>query len=131
MDTYFYPGTLSSTLPRRLTLRKSREVAVNKDWSMLKLVGWLATAALLAFLLWQTAVVEPLWPRTVSGSLLAVIGLLAGLRISADSATEYMKDLHRLNKVLADQNQQLQEANAILLAQVCSEAAGAPKSTCV
>jgi len=112
MSSHFYVGTLAGTLPK---WRFRRQAAANKDWKMLKLVGWLATAATLAFLIWQTAATDPLWPRTVSGLLLVVISILAGLRIGTDSAAAYTKDLQRLNKVLAEQNRNLEDANAILL----------------
>ena len=85
-------------------------------------IGWVATTGLVAFLLWQIASAEPLWTPAVSGLLLVVIGVLAGLRIGADSAAAYTTDVHRLNKLLADQNRELQDANAILLKQVSSEA---------
>ena len=84
-------------------------------------IGWNATTGLVAFLLWQIASAEPLWTPAVSGLLLVVIGVLAGLRIGADSAAAYTKDVHRLNKLLADQNRELQDANAILLKQISSE----------
>jgi hypothetical protein len=81
-------------------------------------IGWISTIGLLAFLLWQIAAAQPLWPPAVSGLLLVIISVLVGLRVSADSAAGYMKDVHRLNKVLAEQNAELQDANAILLKQV-------------
>jgi hypothetical protein len=85
-------------------------------------IGWIATTGLLAFLLWQLISAAPLWPPAVSGLLLIVVSVLAGLRIGADSAAAYTTDVHRLNKLLADQNRELQDANAILLKQVSSEA---------
>jgi hypothetical protein len=88
---------------------------------MLKLVGWMATIAILAVLLWQISATEPLWPRAASGLLLVVISVLAGLRIGADSAGAYIQDVHRRNKVLAEQNCQLQDANLMLLRQLPSE----------
>ncbi len=94
---------------------------------MLKLVGWLAVIATLAFLIWQIAVAEPLWPRAVTGLLLAIIGLLAGIRIGTDSVTAYTQDLQRVNKLLADQNQDLQDTNAMLLREVRSESDTLPK----
>jgi hypothetical protein len=84
-------------------------------------IGWIATTLLLAFLLWQVAAVQPLWPPAVSGLLLILVSGLAGLRIGADSLAAYTNDVHRRNKLLADQNRELQDANAILLEQVTSE----------
>jgi hypothetical protein len=88
---------------------------------MLRLAAWITTTAVLAFLLWQAAMAEPFLPRAVSGVLLVVISILAGLRISADSANAYMQDLERVNKMLADQNRELEDANAMLLRQVSLE----------
>jgi hypothetical protein len=88
-------------------------------------LGWIATTGLLVFLIWQLAISEPLLPPTISGLFLIVVSVLAGLRIGADSAAEYMSDVHRLNKLLAEQNNELQEANAILLKQLGSASAGA------
>jgi hypothetical protein len=87
---------------------------------MLKLVGWLMTTAVLAFLIWQTSAADPLWPRAASGFLLVIISFLAGMRLSSDSSNAYMQDLQRLNKYLADQNQELQDANSLLLNQVAA-----------
>jgi hypothetical protein len=88
---------------------------------MLKLVGWTTTALVLVALIWQSAAAEPLWPRAISGLLIAFVSLLAGIRIGTDAATAYTKDLHRLNKVLTEQNHALQEANAIVLQQAAEE----------
>ena len=84
-------------------------------WSRL---GWIGTTGGIAFLLWQLSVNAPIWPPTVCAVLLVVISLLAGLSIGAVSAAKYMTDMHRLNKVLSEQNGELQDANAILLKQV-------------
>jgi hypothetical protein len=53
--------------------------------------------------------------------LLVIICVVAGLRIGADSAAAYIDDVHRINKTLADQNCELQIANADLLDQLSSE----------
>jgi hypothetical protein len=87
-------------------------------------IGFIATTGLLAFLLWQVVAAEPFWPPAVSGLLLIIISVLAGLRMGADSAATYTSDVHRLNKVLAQQNSELQEANAMLLKQVSTESGG-------
>lgn len=89
---------------------------------MLRLLGWLTAVALLGLLIWQTTAAEPLWPRWLSALLLGVACGLAGIRIGTDAASAYITDLHRLNKVLADQNRELEDANAMLLAQVSAEA---------
>jgi len=88
---------------------------------MIKLLGWIATILVVCLLAWQTTVDAPFLPRAVSASLLVAISGLAGLRIGADSATAYIRDVQRLNKVLAGQNQELEELNAILLKQMNAE----------
>jgi hypothetical protein len=89
---------------------------------MLRLFGWSAAAVVLGFLLWQTTVSDPIWPHWVSGMFLAVAGCLAGLRIATDSATKYICDVQRLNRFLACQNKELEDANALLLSQISDEA---------
>jgi hypothetical protein len=88
---------------------------------MLKLVAWTIAALVLILLVWQTTVANPLWPRAISGVLIAILSLLAGIRIGTDAAAAYTKDLHRLNKVLAEQNDALQDANAMFLRQAAAE----------
>ena len=123
MNTFSHAGFVSRALPGRRFRSKSQNVASQANWAIMSRIGWIATTGLIAFLLWQIAVVQPLWPPAVSGLLLTVVlSVLAGLRIGADSAAAYTTDVHRLNKLLADQNRELQDANAILLKQVSSEA---------
>ena len=88
---------------------------------MLRLAGWIATVIAMMFLFWQTIVEIPIWPRPLSALLLLLLGVLAGIRIGADSAAAYIKDLQRTNKVVVDQNRELQQANAMLLKEVSSE----------
>jgi hypothetical protein len=129
MNTYLVPGLLSRTLRGHRISVNPRQAAADKDWTMLRLFGWTATTAILALLIWQTAAADPFWPPAVSALLLVIIGVLAGLRLGADSAAAYTKDLQRLNKVLADQNRELEDANAMLLRQV-SDSTASPKSSC-
>jgi len=91
---------------------------IELEWIMLKLVSRTSYLAVLAFLLWQVASPVPFWPRLVSAILIAIICVLVGLRLGADSASAYTKDLQRLNKVLVDQNRELEEANRSLLGKV-------------
>jgi hypothetical protein len=121
MNTFSHAGFVSKALPGRLFRTRSQNVASQANWAIMSRVGWIATTGLVAFLLWQIAAVGPLWPPAISGLLLVLVGILAGLRIGADSAAAYTRDVHRLNKLLADQNRDLQDANAILLKQVSSE----------
>jgi hypothetical protein len=88
---------------------------------MFKFIAWTTIAVVLVLLVWQSAVAEQLWSRAIAGLLIAIIGLLAGIRIGTDAATAYIMDVQRMNKVLAEQNQALQDANTILLRQACAE----------
>lgn len=89
---------------------------------MLKTAAWTTTFALVAVLIWQAASAEPLLPRVLTASLLSVVGFLAGLRLGADSAAAYIRDLQRLNKVMSEQQQELEELNSMLLKQARLEA---------
>ena len=93
---------------------------------MIKRVGW---ATSIAFLFWQTIAAEPLLPPLVSALLLLLVGVLMGLRIAADASAEYIADLQRLNKVLSEQQQGLEEANLLLLKRA-NAAAAAPSEGC-
>jgi hypothetical protein len=124
MNTFSHAGFVSRRIPDRCLRIKSQDVAAHPTWTIMSRIGWIVTIGLLAFLLWQLTIAQPLWPPAISGLLLVIVGVLAGLRMGADSATAYTNDVHRLNKVLAEQNSELQEANAILLKQVSSESAG-------
>ena len=121
MNTFSHARFVTRGLPRHRLRLKSENVMTPTNWAIMSRIGWIATAGLIAFLLWQTAAAVPLWSPAVSGLLLVVIGILVGLRIGADSLAAYNTDVHRLNKRLADQNRELQDANAILLKQVSSE----------
>jgi hypothetical protein len=88
---------------------------------MLRLVGGIATIAALTLFIWQTAVDDPLWPRPISAILVSLVSIVAGIRISADSAAAYINDVQRVNKALADQNCELRRANEILLKEVASQ----------
>lgn len=88
---------------------------------MTKFLGWMATILVVCVLIWQTTVDVPLLPKSVSGVLLVAISGLAGLRIGANSAATYIRDVHRLNKVLAEQQRDLEGLNASLLKQLNAE----------
>jgi hypothetical protein len=87
---------------------------------MLRLAGWMTATALLGLIAWQISVDNPILPRLASVFLLALISGLAGLRLGADSAAAYIRDLTRLNKTIVAQNRELEEMNAILLNQARS-----------
>ena len=122
MDEPLFSGwsriLIPATTSFRLKMTNCRNPRAN--WANISRIGWIATTVLLAFLLWQVAANQPLWPPVVSALLLIVIGVLAGLRVGADSLAAYTNDVHRRNKLLADQNRELQDANATLLKQVTS-----------
>jgi hypothetical protein len=88
---------------------------------MLRLVGWIATIAALTFLVWQTVDEDPLWPTPISAVALVLVSILTGMRIGADSAAAYIRDVQRTNHALADQNHELRQANEILLKEVASQ----------
>jgi hypothetical protein len=108
---------------------KSRKEAFIEDLAMLRLACWLATVAALTLLVWQITVEQPAWLRLLCGVLLLLVSILTGMRIGTDFASGYIKDLQRVNKVLADQNQELQEANAMLLKQLAAESPAASENT--
>ena len=76
---------------------------------------WAILSLAAAWAIWQLCVPEPVLPPLLLSLLLMVLGLLGGLRAGTDSATRFVKDLTRLNHVLAEQNRDLSEANHVLL----------------
>jgi hypothetical protein len=89
----------------------------------MKIVGWTATILVIGTLAWLAAMADNVWLRGFSGLLLAVMGLLIGLRIGTQSASAYVRDLQRLNKTLCDQQQELEAANQALLHQAAESLA--------
>jgi hypothetical protein len=121
MSASSYRALEARFMPKREIRVESRAVTANQLWAMLKLIGWGATSSILAFLLWQITSTEPFWPRMACGLMLIGISLLAGIRIGAGSAAAYIMDVHRLNRVLSEQNRDLRDANHHLLKQFASE----------
>ena len=78
---------------------------------MWKLVGWTCPAVLVAGGLWDLGRSDPAVTPIAMGVLLLGFGLLMGLRLGSDSASAFVKDLLRLNKFMAEQNNQLTELN--------------------
>ena len=78
---------------------------------MLKYIGWTFAAALAAYGLWELGSSAPSQPPIAWGIILLGLGLLVGLRLGSDSATQFVRDLLRLNKFLADQNEDLTKLN--------------------
>ena len=107
---------------------KLNETDARMGWTLLRLAGWLATAGLVLGLVWHITADVPLWSQAIAGLLLVVIGIIAGLRLGTQSATAYIRDVQRLNKVLISQNKELESANAILLKELSSSADAASRS---
>ena len=78
---------------------------------MWKLVGWTCAAVVVVGGLWDLTRSDPAVPPFAMGAILLGLGLLVGLRLGSDSATAFVKDLLRLNKLMAEQNNQLTELN--------------------
>lgn len=114
MKTQSYPRIWSQVLPSGRSLLNWRQAMVEKCAVFPSLIVWMLTVAVVTLLIWMAGT-ETLWPRVICCVLLAIICTLIGIRLGTNSTAAYIKDVHRLNKVLADQNDQLQDANAILL----------------
>jgi ABC-type transport system involved in cytochrome bd biosynthesis fused ATPase/permease subunit len=87
----------------------------------MKFLGWTTTFLVLCLLVWLSATAAAIWLRALCTLLIAMIGLIAGLRIATRSTSSYIVELQRVNKVLCDQQHELEEVNAILLKQVSVE----------
>jgi hypothetical protein len=89
---------------------------------MIKVLGWGLTILAVAFLIGQLVVSTPLLPNAISAVLLVFVSLMAGMRIGINGAMAYVRDVQRLNKVLAEQHHELEVLNANLLQQVTVQA---------
>lgn len=78
---------------------------------MWKPLVWLIYSFPAIFAIWQLFQNTPFIPPLVSGLFLMFVGLLVGLRISANSADRYMRDLQRKNRFLADLTRDLATRN--------------------
>jgi hypothetical protein len=128
MRTFSYPKPLFHGLSEYLRRTKIGEADLSMVWTLLRLAGWLATIAFIAVLILQVISDVPLWRQAIAGLLLVAVGLLAGLRLGTHSASAYIKDVQRLNKVLANQNKDLEAANAILLREISAQSESASRS---
>ena len=63
MSAIAYQESWIGILPSSRSKPQSRPDAFDKDWAMLRHVGWMATIAVLTLLTWQAAVADPFWPR--------------------------------------------------------------------
>jgi len=117
----------SYTLPRpRYRTSRVGVPAVPHDASWIqvhamKFIGWTTTFLVLCLLVWLSAIAAAIWLRVLCTLLIAMVGVIAGLRIATRSTSSYIADLQRVNKVLCDQQHELEEANAILLKQISAE----------
>src|SRR5262245_56466107 len=109
----FAGGSRRSIGPPRS--RPARILGDYKNRAMVKIIACMMTIVLIAALTWQLVDAAPEVPRAVSALLLVVVCFLAGLRVGADSAAAYIRDLQRLNKMMAEQQQDLEEMNSMLL----------------
>jgi len=78
---------------------------------MLKYIGWIFAGSFAACGLWELGSSAPNLPPIAWGIIFLGLGLLSGLRLGSDSATQFVRDLLRLNKFLANQNEELTELN--------------------
>ena len=70
---------------------------------------------------------DPAVPPYAMGTILLGLGLLIGLRLGSDSASAFVKDLLRLNKFMAEQNNDLTELNHWHVRQKTSHLSGQSK----
>lgn len=90
---------------------------------MTKFLGWGMTILAVMFLIWQLVSSSPMLPNGLSAGMLVLMSFVAGMRIGIDGANAYIRDVQRLNKVLAEQHHELEELNASLLQQLTSQSA--------
>lgn len=88
---------------------------------MNKVLGWGLTILAGGLLISQLVGSAPVIPNAVSAVLLTILSLLAGMRIGIAGATDYIRDVQRLNNVLAEQHHNLEELNAKLLQQMTAQ----------
>jgi hypothetical protein len=121
MSSYSIPEPAFRAVTVRSVPRSRRDPVATEGRSMIKMLGWAATILAVCLLVWQASVDVPIWPRLLSAVFLILIGTLAGIRIGAGGAANYIRDVHRLNKVLAEQHRELEELNSDLLKQINAE----------
>jgi hypothetical protein len=122
MNSYSYPKPIFRTFPARRGSNVSRQAAPTEGKSMSKVLGWGLTILGVAVLIWQLVVSAPILPNVVSTVLLVSVSLLVGMRIGISGTTSYVRDVQRLNKVLAEQHHELEVLNANLLQQLSAHA---------
>ena len=126
------PEMASYTLPRPIFRTTTVRVPAAPHYAawiqgrVMKLLGWFATILVACMLAWLFVGAETLWPRMLIGLLLAGFGILVGLRFGTQGTAAYIADLQRVNKMLSEQQRELEEVNAILLKHVNAEAEPIP-----
>lgn len=128
MSSYSYSRSLIGRMTRLQSRFRVDQASAGPDRAMYRLLGWAMTIAAMVFLFWQLDAASPFWPRAISAALLVVISVLAGMRIGADSVSAFLRDARRLNKVLAEQNRELTDANAMLVEQLSCKIAESTSS---
>lgn len=121
MNSYSYSNPLFRTLPARRVSSALRQASQTEGRSMNKVLGWGLTILAGGLLISQLVGSAPVIPNAVSAVLLTILSLLAGMRIGIAGATDYIRDVQRLNNVLAEQHHNLEELNAKLLQQMTAQ----------
>lgn len=94
----------------------------------MKFLGWTTTIVIALALTGLVAFTGEAWMRVLSACSLGVLSGLLGLRLGARSALQYVQDLQRLNRTLVEQNQELADANGLLLKQAADNLSITPSS---
>lgn len=94
----------------------------------MKFLGWTTTIVIALALTGLAAFAEEAWVRILSACSLGILSSLLGLRLGARSALHYTQDLQRLNRTLIEQNQELADANGLLLKQAADNLSITPSS---
>jgi hypothetical protein len=122
MSSFSIPKPIFQSVSSRRIFAVPPNVATTVGPAMIKVIGWSATILIVLTLVWQLAIDAPLLPKLFSAVLLAAVSGLAGISIGAGGAAAYIRDVQRLNKVLAEQHHDLEELNAMMLKQINAEA---------
>lgn len=121
MNSFSLPKPLFQSLSWRRVPAARHATVLTEGQKMIKVCGWAVTILAASLLAWQILGDATIWPKSISVLLLVLISGLAGLRIGSLGAMAYINDVHRLNKVLAEQHRGLEDVNAMLLKQINTE----------
>lgn len=109
------PGHWTDAVSNGRYFLRWRRAMADKLALLSKVAGWFAIASVGTLLVWQATISESFWVTIVCCLILAALCTLLGIRIGTHSTSAYINDVNRLNKALAEQNTQLEDANAALL----------------